>query len=67
MVRERLKKILLDLKAQGETVLCIEHDMEFVHSVADSVIVMDQGSVLTQGEPEAVLKDARVLEAYLGK
>ena len=42
-------------------------DMDFVRGVADTIIVMDQGGVLTEGEPAVVLKDPRVLEAYLGK
>ena len=54
------------MKAKGETILVIEHDMDFVRSVADHVIVMDQGAVLAQGKPEEVLSDKRVLEAYLG-
>lgn len=65
VVRERLKEILLDLKNKGETILLIEHDIDFVRGIADSIIVMDQGTVLTQGDPEIVLKDAKVLEAYL--
>jgi len=66
VVRERLKEILLDLKKKGETVLLIEHDIDFVRGVADSIVVMDQGAVLAQGDPDVVLKDAKVLEAYLG-
>jgi ABC-type branched-subunit amino acid transport system ATPase component len=54
------------LKAAGETILLIEHDMDFVRAVADRVIVMDQGKVLAEGEPEEVLRDPRVLDAYLG-
>lgn len=66
VLRDRFKTLLKQLKARGETILVIEHDMDFVRSVADQVIVMDQGRVLAEGEPEAVLSDKRVLEAYLG-
>ncbi len=66
VLREQLKKILQGLRGQGETVLLIEHDMDFVRAVTDQVIVMDQGRVLTSGKPELVLKDKKVLEAYLG-
>ncbi len=66
-VRQELKNILLNLKKKGNTILLIEHDMEFVMSISDDVIVMNQGTVLTQGSPEKVQKDKRVLEAYLGK
>ena len=50
----------------GTTFLVIEHDMEFVMSLADSVIVLDRGSVLTEGAPGAVRADERVADAYLG-
>jgi len=66
VLRERLKKILKDLKEKGETILLIEHDMDFVRAVADHVIVLDQGKVLAQGIAETVLSDEKVLEAYLG-
>lgn len=66
VLREQFKKILRDLKEKGETVLLIEHDMDFMRSVADHVIVMDQGRLLTQGSTDVVLQDEKVLEAYLG-
>lgn len=66
-LRDQFKTLLPDLKARGETIFFIEHDMDFVRAVADHVIVMDQGKVLTQGSPEEVLKDQRVLDAYLGE
>lgn len=66
VLRDQFKQMLKNLRAQDETVLVIEHDMDFVRAVADRVIVMDQGGVLAEGEPERVLSDAKVLEAYLG-
>ncbi len=66
VLRDELKNLLRKLRANNETILLIEHDMDFVRSVADRVIVMDQGTVLTEGEPGEVLRDKRVLEAYLG-
>ncbi len=66
-VRQELKQILFDLKKEGNTIVLIEHDMEFVMSISDDVIVMAEGTVLTRGTPKQVQSDKRVLEAYLGK
>ena len=46
--------------------LLVEHNMEFVMSLADDIIVMHQGAVLERGSPEAVQASPRVIEAYLG-
>ncbi len=40
--------------------------MEVVFGVADTITVMNQGAILCQGPPDAIAKDARVQEAYLG-
>jgi len=50
----------------GLTFLVIEHDMDFVMRLCTPVIVMSEGTVLMQGDPEAVQHDQRVLDAYLG-
>lgn len=66
VIREHLKKIIRTLVDTGETVLFIEHDIDFVRTVADHVVVMDQGAVLAEGAPEKVLSEKKVLAAYLG-
>lgn len=66
VIRGQLRDVLQHLKQKGETVLLIEHDIDFVRSVADWVIVMDQGSVLKEDAPEHIVRDKRVLEIYLG-
>ncbi len=50
----------------GITFLVIEHDMALIGRLCDHAIVMDRGSVLTQGPPAAVQRDQRVIDAYLG-
>jgi branched-chain amino acid transport system ATP-binding protein len=50
----------------GVTVLLIEHDMDLVTMLCDTLIVMSEGSKLAEGPPDAVKADERVLEAYLG-
>jgi branched-chain amino acid transport system ATP-binding protein len=54
------------LNDEGTTFLLIEHDMEFIMDLADPVVVLHQGSVLTEGSPEEVRDDDRVADAYLG-
>lgn len=50
----------------GVTVLLIEHDMDLVTLLCDTLIVMSEGSKLAEGPPEVIKSDERVLEAYLG-
>ncbi|MBU0661456.1 ABC transporter ATP-binding protein [Patescibacteria group bacterium] len=66
-LRTKISEILLDLKKQGETILLIEHDMAFTLGIADRVIVLDQGSVLTEGTPKQIKNNKQVLKAYLGE
>ncbi len=67
VVQDRIEQLLLDLKKRGETILIIDHDMNFIRKLADQVIVLDAGIVLLEGSPQKVLEDPRVLEAYLGE
>ena len=66
-LRQKISKILLALKKQGETILLIEHDMNFTFGLADWVIVMDEGKVIAQGKPAEIKNNSKVLEAYLGE
>ena len=51
----------------GITVIWVEHVMKAVMSLAERVIVLDFGRVLAEGEPEAVMRDPDVIDAYLGQ
>lgn len=55
------------LKADGMTIVVVEHVMKAILAVSDEVLVLHQGRVLTRGEPRAVLADERVITAYLGE
>ncbi|MCC8980029.1 ABC transporter permease subunit [Bradyrhizobium acaciae] len=62
----RLAELLRSLRADHLTILIVEHDMEFVMSLVDRIVVLDFGSKLCEGVPSAIRSDERVQEAYLG-
>jgi branched-chain amino acid transport system permease protein len=61
-----LARLLASLRAQGLTILVVEHDMDFVMGLVDRTVVMDFGSKLCEGLPTDIRADPRVQEAYLG-
>jgi urea transport system ATP-binding protein len=66
-VRERQQTgELLARICQGRSMLIIEHDMDFVRSIAHKVTVMHQGKILVEGSMDKVHDDPRVKEVYLG-
>jgi urea transport system ATP-binding protein len=62
---ERTAALLLSL-AGRHSVVVVEHDMEFVRSIASRVTVLHEGRVLAEGDMEVVQNDPRVIEVYLG-
>jgi urea transport system ATP-binding protein len=62
---ERTAELLLSLQGR-HTVVVVEHDMEFVRSIARRVTVLHEGSVLTEGTMDEVQNDPRVIQVYLG-
>jgi urea transport system ATP-binding protein len=62
---ERTAELLLSL-AGKHSVVVVEHDMEFVRSIASRVTVLHEGRVLAEGDMETVQNDPQVIEVYLG-
>ena len=61
----RIEQHLLELRAEGLTMLMIEHELSVVERLCDPVIVMAQGRVISQGTMAEVRADREVLDAYL--
>ena len=59
--------VIQKLAKEDVTIAIIEHTMQAMVRLVDSFLVLDHGAVLVEGEPEAVTRDKRVIEAYLGK
>lgn len=64
---ERTAELLTGLAGKGkQSVVVVEHDMGFVRSIARTVTVLHQGSVLAEGSMDQVARDPKVVEVYLG-
>lgn len=63
---DTLELMKLLSRERGITILFCEHDMELVFSIANRIMVMQQGKTIIQGDPDVVRNDTHVQEAYLG-
>jgi neutral amino acid transport system ATP-binding protein len=61
-----LSSRIRELNANGITFLVVEHNMEFVMSLCDTVAVMHRGTKIAEGTPQEIRNNPAVLEAYLG-
>ena len=64
--KQALANLLRQLKAEGVSVLLVEHDMDFVMGLTDRLVVMNFGSELAVGRPHEIQANPAVVEAYLG-
>ena len=65
--KNELARVILSLKQQGLSVLLVEHDMDLVMKICDSLVVMEFGNVLVEGTPQEIQNNAQVRAAYLGE
>jgi branched-chain amino acid transport system ATP-binding protein len=64
---KKLAEVLINLRKRNLALVVIEHHMDLIMSIADRIVMIDQGVMLATGTPAEIQRDPRVREAYLGR
>ena len=64
---EELLEIILNLNSQGINILMVEHNIEAVMKISERIVVLAEGLLIADGNPNEIRTDRNVIEAYLGK
>ncbi len=64
---EDMVRLIRGIRAEGVTILMIEHVMQAVMALSDVIVVLDHGEKIFEGSPAEATRDPRVVEAYLGE
>jgi len=64
---EDMVRLIRGIRAEGVTILMIEHVMQAVMALSDVIVVLDHGEKIFEGSPAGATRDSRVVEAYLGE
>jgi len=59
-------KMIDKIRERNITILLVEHDMKIVMGVSDHIVVLNQGRIISEGPPESIRSDPKVIQAYLG-
>jgi ABC-type branched-subunit amino acid transport system ATPase component len=62
----QMMEVVREVQRRGVTILLVEHDMQAVMGLCDTITVLNFGKLLTEGSPEEIREHPEVIEAYLG-
>lgn len=61
-----MSRMFQEIRANGTAILLVEHDMDMIMTIADRIVVLDQGAKIAEGTPREIQENPRVIAAYLG-